>query len=145
MDAPLILLFEGEDEDTLVGEFVRLSALYPSYEAGDIAKAVFRHLPDNIMRSQQAADVWKADLAIKERIRVARLNGGCEPKPIATKEEQIAKLYAIADDDTANIKDRLTAHRLIAEMQGYVVKAVEKKIDDRRQRFPSVTIAQYAE
>lgn len=140
-----ILLFDGEDEEALKAEFVRLSALYPAYPPGEIAQVVFKHLPDPVLRSQQAADAWMAELEVKERIRQARLNGGVEPRPILSKEQQIAQLQALADDDKTPIKEKLAAHRLIAEMQGYVVKAVEKKIDDNRRRFPSVVIAQYAE
>lgn len=138
-----VLLFDDEDEEALKAEFIRLSALYPLYQPGEIAQAVFRGLRDPILRSQQAADAWAADLEVKERIRLARLNGGVEPKPVASKEEQLVKLQALADDESKPLKERLTAHRLIAEMQGYVVKAVEQR-DKTAKRLPTIVYAQYA-
>ncbi len=143
-DAP-ILLFEGEDEEALKAEFIRLSAIYPAYPPYEIAQVVFKGLRDPLLRSQQAADVWIADLEVKERIRQARLNGGVEPRPILTKEQQIAQLQALAEDSQTPVKEKLLAHRLIAEMQGYVIKAVEKSVTDKRAHFPQVVIAQYAE
>jgi hypothetical protein len=139
-----VLLFDDEDEEALKAEFVRLSALYPNYPAGDIAKVVFKDLRDPILRSQQAAEAWSSDLDVKERIRAARLNGGTEPKAILTKEDHIRKLQVIADDETQPLKERLAAHRLIAEMQGHVVKAVEKKTEDLTKRLPTIVYAQYA-
>jgi hypothetical protein len=140
-----ILLFDGEDEEALKAEFIRLSAIYQAYSPGEIAEVVFKNLPDPILRSHQAASVWMADLEVKERIRQAKLNGGIEPRPILSKEQQIAQLQALADDDKTPIREKLAAHRLIAEMQGFVVKAVEKTVDDKRRRFPQVVLAQYAE
>ncbi len=139
-----ILLFEGEDEEALKAEFIRLSAIYAAYPAGEIAQVVFKGLRDPILRSQQAADAWSNDLSVKERIRQAKLNGGVEPKPVLTKEQQLAQLQALADDDKTPVKEKLAAHRLIAEMQGFVIKAVEKTSTERR-RFPQVIIAQYAD
>lgn len=132
-------IFEDEDEQALIGEFVKMSALYPKHEPLEIARHIFKDLREPEMRAGQAALQWTKDLTILERIRQAKLNGGVEPKPLDTKEEKLAKLEAIYNDPDVGMKERLAAMRLHAEIQGEIVKAIDKSINDKRTpRVPQV-------
>lgn len=140
--APVI--FEDEDEEALKADFIRLCALYPQQGTFEIAAYVFRNQRDPEMRAQQAAMIWAKDLDIQERIRQARLNGGAEASPIDTKEEKLRKLEAIYDDENVKMTDRLKAMELHAQIQGEIVKAVDKKVTDIGKRSPrQIVFAQY--
>lgn len=132
--APVI--FEDEDEEALKANFIRLCALYPNQPVFDIASYVFRNQQDPELRSQQAAMIWQKDIEVQERIRLARLNGGEEAKPIPSKEKRLEQLQAIFESDETSVKDKLAAARLIAEIQGEIVKAVDKKITDTGRKMP---------
>lgn len=139
-----VIIFEDEDAEALIAEFVRLSALYPNKAAWDITRHIFKFLKDSEARHMQAAMVWQNDLAIMERVRIARLNGGVEPSNIDDTETQLRKLQAIYDDSDEAMKERLAAMRLHAEISGRIIKAVEKKIEDKRSAaLPTFVFAQY--
>lgn len=140
------LIFEDEDEEALKSDFVRLVALYPEQPVFQIATYVFRKQRDPELRSQQAAMFWQKDIEVQERIRKARLNGGEEPSPIESKEDKLRKLQAIYDNDDNKVIDRLKAFELHAQIQGEIVKAVDKKITDNSKRAPrQIVFAQYAD
>lgn len=140
-----VAIFEDEDEDALKSEFIRLTALHPSRTPDEIAAYVFRNLRDPGLRSAQAAMVWLKDIDVLERIRQARLNGGVEPTGIHTLEEKLRKLQVLYEDESQDMKDRLSAMRLHAEMSGQIVKAIDKKVDNgaKAKTFPTFVIAQY--
>ena len=140
-----VTIFEDEDEDALKSEFIRLTALHPSRTPDEIAAYVFRNQRDPGLRSAQAAMVWLKDIDVLERIRQARLNGGVEPVGIDSLEAKLRKLQAFYDDETNDMKDRLNAMRLHAEMSGQIVKAIDKKVDNgaKAKSFPTFVIAQY--
>jgi hypothetical protein len=142
-----VTIFEDEDEDALKGEFIRLSALHPTRTPDEIATYVFRNQRDPGLRSAQAAMVWLKDIDVLERIRQARLNGGVEPGGIHTLEEKLRKLQVLYEDESQDLKDRLAAMRLHAEMSGQIVKAIDKKVDNgaKAKAFPTFVIAQYAD
>lgn len=130
--APVI--FEDEDEERLIADFVTYSARYPDRDPFEIAAYVFRNQRDNELRANQAAMIWSKDLPIQERIRTARLNGGAEPSPVESKESKLKKLEAIYNDDSIKTADRLKAMELHAQIQGEIVKAVDKKVTNTRPR-----------
>lgn len=139
-------IFEEEDEESLIANFVKMSALYPKYSAFEICQHIFKDLREPDLRANQAALQWSKDLTILERIRQARLNGGDEPAPVDSKEAKLKKLEAIYNDNEVGMKDRLAAMRLHAEMSGEIVKAIDKKVDDgRRAHFPQVVQGIYAD
>lgn len=132
--APVI--FEDEDEEALKANFIRLCALYPNQPVFEVAAYVFRNQRDHELRSQQAAMIWQKDIEVQERIRQARLNGGEEPTAIESKEEKLRKLQAIYNDSEVKVADRLKAFELHAQIQGEIVKAVDKKITDNTRKAP---------
>lgn len=139
------VIFEDEDEDKLKADFIRLCALYPDRDKFEIASYVFRNQVDPELRSQQAAMVWAKDIEVLERIRLAKLNGGEEPNPIDTKEDKLRKLEAIYNNEDNKLADRLKAMELHAQIQGEIVKAIDKKVDDGRKRPRQIVFAQYAD
>lgn len=140
--APVI--FEDEDEEQLKADFIRLRALYPNQDQFEIARYVFRHQVDPELRSQQAAMIWSKDIEVIERIRLASLNGGEEPSPIETKDDKLRKLQAIYNDEQVTVTNRLKAFELHAQIQGEIVKAIDKKITDNSKRAPrQIVFAQY--
>lgn len=139
-----IIIFEGEDEEALKSDFIRLCALHPKQDIFTIALYVFKGLPDITMRSQQAALVWSNDIEVQERIRQARLGASDAPQ-LLTKEQRIARLQAIADDEGIAAKDRIAAHALIAELNGERIKSVDKKVERVKQALPQVIMTQYTD
>lgn len=137
------VMFEDEDEEQLKADFITYSARYPDVEPFEIGAYVFRHQRDPEMRSQQAVMIWLKDLDVKERIRLAKLNGGVEDKGVETKEDKLRKLEAIYNDADVSVSQRLKAMELHAQIQGEIVKAVEKKTEDRTKRFPQIVFARY--
>jgi len=130
--APVI--FEDEDEEKLKADFIVLCARYPETEPFEIVAYVFRNQRDPELRAQQAAMIWLKDLDVKERIRQAKLNGGNDKTSVETKEEKLRKLEAIYNDDTLKTSDRLKAMELHAQIQGEIVKAVDKQVTNSRPR-----------
>lgn len=140
--APTIL--EGEDEEALKSRFIQLVASYPSHNPYEIAEHVFKDLRDPGLRSQQAAMIWLKDVEVLERIRLYRLNGGDEVRPVKSKEQLILELEVIAENDKTPIKERIAAYAQIARMQGYEIKAVEMTTNDKTERkLPQFTFARY--
>lgn len=141
-DAPLI--FEDEDEAKLLADFVTFSARYPDRNPFEIAAYVFRNQRDPELRAQQAAMIWIKDLEVLERIRLAKLNGGAEAlTSVESKEVKLRKLEAIYNDATIAAKDRIKAMELHAQIQGEIVKAVDKNVTTGRRQPRQVIYAQY--
>lgn len=131
-DTP-VPIFEDEDEDQLINEFVRLSALYPKYEPFQITQVVFKDLRDPIMRANQAAMVWSKDLEILERIRQARLDGPPDGVLIQSKEQWERKMLALLDDQTLNAQEKKVRREIldsIAKVKGWA----EGDEDDKNNR-----------
>lgn len=138
--------FEGEDEAAIRAEFVRLVALYPNANPYDVALHLFKDkfgLVDPELRSQQSAAYWLRDIGVQEEIRLERLEGGRGQTQVKSKEQTIRELHAMAEDTGLDAKDRLAAYRLAAELQGQVIKAVDKSIKDTRRKLPTFVIRQY--
>ena len=118
-DAP-VPIFEDEDEEALISQFVALSARYPKREPMEICGVIFRDLRDPYPRANQAAMKWGSDLAIRVRIDDAILNGGAEPNPVDTKEQKLRKLEAIYNDMDVKPADRIKALELHAKISGEI-------------------------
>lgn len=138
-------IFEDEDEEKLKADFIRLCALYPQQDYFEIAAYVFRNQRDPELRSQQAGMIWHKDIEVQERIRLAKLNGGEEPSPIDSKEDKLRKLQAFYDNEENKIADRIKAMELHAQIQGEIIKAVDKKVDHTKRPPRQIVFAQYAD
>lgn len=138
------VIFEDEDEEALKADFIRLCALYPQQGTFEIAAHVFRFQRDPEMRSQQAAMIWNKDLDVQEKIRLARINGQDNTVPIPTREQRLHQLQELFETATS-VKDKVAVARLIAEMQGEIVKAIDKTVDNKNKppTLPTFVIAQY--
>lgn len=116
------IFYDDEDESALRAEFVRLSALWPHYDAYEIAKTAFRNLGarDPETRCLRAADFWKGQLEVQDEIRKARL--GVKTEAVPTREEIALRLVAIGDNSGTAEKERVSAYKAAAEVLGYVSK-----------------------
>lgn len=142
-NGPTIL--EGEDELALRDEFARLCAKYPTQCPFEIGEYVFRNLKDPGLRGQQAAMFWIKDIEVKELI--ARYKSGqVEGEPIPSKDQAALLAWSLANDPAADKKDRIAALNLFGQLNGMIVKSVEKKVDDvTRRRPPTILVARYAD
>jgi hypothetical protein len=141
------LIFEedGEDEEAMISEFVRLSALYPEEQPQSITEYIFKNLRDPGMRSLQAAVVWARDLDIKERIRLAKRKGVDEPKEYTIHEWE-AEVLALTRDATVlpnEKKAMLEGYMNIATIKGWVKKAIDKTVTNNTSRLPVIVFAPY--
>jgi hypothetical protein len=121
-DAPLII-FEDEDEDELINEFIRLSALYPAYEPFEIAQVVFENLKDPTFRANHAAMKWSSNLSIKKRIDEARAGIGITGEVIKDKDDWERRVLATIQDATLNAQEkkvRIDGYNAIAKVRGYI-------------------------
>ena len=128
-NAPVII-FDDEDEDELINEFVRLRATFPNRDIYEITRYIFRNLRDPELRSAQAAMQWDKDIAIDDRIA----NYNVE-KELYTKEKWQAEILSISRSDKLTAQDRksrLDGLRIYGEGQGWIVKAIDKTTNDRK-------------
>ena len=144
-DAP-VPIFEDEDEDALISVFVELMAAhYPTYSEFAIAEQVFKGLRDPGLRSHQAALMWYKDLAIKERIRLARLNGNKEYKKLSFEEWQV-KLLTVTESDHYSPQDKkVRIEGLVAygTSEGWIKKAIDTTITNVASRIEPMILGVY--
>lgn len=122
-----LIFFDGEDEEGLKTLFIQTSARHynnPNFDMYDVAKLVFRDLKEPGLRAMQAADYWSKDIEIQDAI-INLVNYGDE---VDAKKKRIALLMKIAENPRSNDKDRISAIRVAAELEGEITKAVEKKV-----------------
>lgn len=137
-------IFEEEDEQALIGEFVKYSARYPDRNPYEICAHIFRNLRDPFPRCDQAASQWSKDLEILERIANAKRNGGTEAIEADPKKAWQAEVYAIINDPNLGPQEkkaRLDGMKLIGESNSWITKSVDKNVTDKRQHFPQVVFA----
>lgn len=121
-EAP-VPIFEDEDENELINEFVRLSAQYGNkYTPMEIAAEVFKDLRDPYPRCLQAANTWSNSLAIKRRIDEAKAT-----KPnkdlIQSKEDWELKMLALLDNTEIGAQEkkvRVEIMNSIAKSRGWL-------------------------
>lgn len=144
-----LIIYENESEDELLNEFIRLSALYPEYSPYDIAAEVFKGKVDPWARSMQAAQVWSNSLEVRERIRLAKANRNSatsKSNTIVSYEELQAEILNVTRDMTIPYQEKkviLEGLRLLAETNGWIKKAIEKKTEDVTRRIPNFLIKRY--
>lgn len=129
MDADIgqLIFFPEEDAEEILLRYIDLMAQWQTqYSTYEICKVVFQHLRDPGLRSAQAADVWSKDLEIKEAIRQKVLYKDGPPKDEKTQYKDVLK--SIYEDQLVSARDRVAALRLVAELDGHVIKAVDKKV-----------------
>lgn len=122
-----LIFFPDEDEAEIKARFVEVAARFygnPNFDKYDYAKWVFRDLREPALRAMQAADYWGKDIDIQQAI----LNLVNYKGEIEGKAKRIALLMSIAEDNSAQTKDRIAAIRVASELEGEITKAVEKKI-----------------
>jgi hypothetical protein len=105
---------------------------------------VFKLQKDPETRSQQAALIWSKDLEVKEAVRQARLNGD-EDQTELTKESLQRKLIATTEDESLDYREKkvmIEGYLAIAEINGWKIKAIDKKTTTKRVKRP-ITIARY--
>jgi hypothetical protein len=84
-------------------------------------KAAFAILPDDAGMALQVARSWFDDpvvVAEKERL----MSGSGAAVFLATKEKQLADIYKLATNEKECAEDRIKAHRLYAEISGFIEK-----------------------
>lgn len=122
-DSPLIIYAE-ENIDELRAEYVRLMAKWRTqYRPEQVCQFIFKNLrsPD---RYNVAAYLWANDLEITEQIDNL-VNGKTES--LDKKEHLISQLQALVDLPSTPSKEKIAAIQLIAQMEGLIIKQVEKK------------------
>ncbi len=134
-----ILFFPGEDAEALKSRFVKLCADFPGFQPIDNARKVFKGLPNPELRIETAARVWAADPKVQARIADARIK---EPYKVECDQPSlIRRTLQIADDIQAEKSTRLAAIRLAGELQGLIIKAIDKKVENlTASGIPSITI-----
>ncbi len=133
-----VIIFDDEDESKLQQQFVELSARWPEYPNFDIAQEVFKGLRDPEARANQAALVWGNSLAIKERIRKARDNGGSEPAEMTEEEKYIRKCEAEANNPDNTGPVRFKWFELAAKMRGLIKENSEAGKEDTTTALPII-------
>lgn len=106
--------------DTPQGRFEAACLVFPKNEDSGLAV--------------MAADRWPYDpIVIEELGRLRKVEPAIN---LPSREEQARDLYNIANDPTRSVDDRLKAHKLYAEVQGFIRKPGESgttvNIDNRR-------------
>lgn len=89
----------------------------------DPFKAAFALFPDksDAGRALQIGHTWPADEFVKaEQQRL--LSTGDARQFLPTKEAQAKAIYALTENDHEPLEDRLKAHRLYAELMGFIEK-----------------------
>jgi hypothetical protein len=127
-----VVIYEGEDREALVSDFVRLSSIYHDRPAHEIAQQVFRGLYEGHARASQAALSWGNDLDIRDRIRNARRTAHVG-SILPSKQERMAELIEIARDPMTMAKDRIAAYKLYSELEGELSKEATKPVVEPRR------------
>jgi hypothetical protein len=147
-DGPII--YEDEDENALIDDFVKVAIDFPNHTHFDWAKEVFAKLRDP-HRFQQAAVYWNNQLSIQKRI-----TEGKRRKPsakfdgivIETKEDlQAAILANIYDETITATEKKVRGDQLlyIAEINGWKIKAIDKKINSDERVTHIVNVRRHSD
>jgi hypothetical protein len=140
-DIPELVWREEEDGEAILEKYIEYMAIYGSnYTPFDICKQLFANLYDPYNRACQAAQMWTRSLEINERIRQLRLY---RSKPKEEKEQYKDVLKSIYEDRLSSSRDRINALRLAAELDGYVIKAVDKKVTKDVARATTFIFKEY--
>jgi hypothetical protein len=86
----------------------------------DPFKAAFATTPDAGLALQIGRD-WPRDPVVTTEMEKL-LAGGDAKNFLPTKEAQAKNIYALAENEKVGVEDRLKAHRLYAEVMGFIEK-----------------------
>lgn len=104
------------DQTQLKKDFAANLLRYPD----DPAKAAFNTTPD-VGAALQIAKHWPTDpVVVAEQDRLMASDGARAFLP--TKEAQARDIYALANSPTTDVDNRIKAHRLYAEVMGFIEK-----------------------
>lgn len=111
------------------------------YSAFDVAKVVFKNRPEPL-RFLQAAQLWHDDLDIREQVDAIMLAGSTGS--VDSKERKLQVLQQIYEDTGVEARDRITAIKVSAELQGEIVKIVDKTVkNDGPPQMPTFIFKKY--
>lgn len=88
----------------------------------DPFKAAFSSTPDSSL-ALQLANKWQDDPIVKAEMEKL-LNGNEARTFLPSKEQQARDIYRMATSEKVDTEDRLKAHRLYAEVMGFIEKPV---------------------
>jgi hypothetical protein len=141
-----LILFPGEDEEKLKSEFIKLAAIYRGrYTHYELAQHVFKDLKEPELRAGQAGVLWAKDIDMQERIRI-KIANGVDPIELS-KDGLQAKILAVTEDPNLTSQDKkatLDGLRLLGEMNGWIIKAIDKKVESKVSGLPQIIIQKYA-
>lgn len=122
-DSPLVI-YEDENEEDLRAEYVRLMCKWrTSYTPEQVCQFIFRNLrsPDRYI---VAAQLWANDLELRSDVDDL-INGRSENLDV--KDNLKAQLQAIVDLTSTPAKEKIAAIQLMAQMEGLIIKQIDKK------------------
>lgn len=108
------------DQETLKRDFAANLLRYPD----DSFKAAFATTPEPGMALQMGRD-WPNDAFVKAEMNRLLSSGDGAKSFLPTKELQARDIYAIANNARTADEDRLKAHRLYAEIMGFIEKPTQ--------------------
>jgi hypothetical protein len=110
------MVLNDQERDKLKLEYAANLLRFPD----DPFKAAFCTTPDNGLALQIGRD-WPRDAFVQAQMD--KLMSSTDASNfLPTKESQARDIYAIASDVKTPIEDRLKAHRLYAEVRGFIEK-----------------------
>jgi hypothetical protein len=139
------IFFEDDDVPALLAEFIKCSIIYPDRSPFEIASYVFRNSRDPEVRSGQIATAWMKELEVTEAIRKGKLLPVDQNK-IETVEQLQAKIIAVTESENIGYQQKkvmIEGYMAFAQTKGWVVKSVEKTIDDKRRRHSQIIFKRY--
>lgn len=117
-----VIIREDESETELREKFARLRAQFPTLNDFEVASECFKGLPDAPARAGAAAMSWGRDAGILARVEDLRRVGWADDSDIA-EDVLCREVLALARQQTGvEVKDRLKAYEIVAEIKGYSKK-----------------------
>jgi len=137
-----VLIFEDEDEQALKSEFVRLMAKWRAkYSTYEVCTYIFRELREPT-RAFAAAQHWGSDLELLDKID--REINVPKNSNLDSREERLLILKTIYSDINESARERLKALELHAQIEGEIIKQVDKKTTDNTpKQLPVFTFTRY--
>lgn len=116
---------ETVDEKKLFGKAL---GMYP----GDAWTAACSVFSDDPGKALNAAQNWVSDITVIEA-KHEYLDANGKALNVLTKEELAKKIITLADTTTIDVRDRLNAFKLFAELMDYMPKPNNVNVNDNRQ------------
>lgn len=137
-DDPLAI-YPDENLEDFRAEYVRLTAKWRSlYTPEQVCQYIFKNLREP-SRYLVAAHVFSSDLELTEAVDNLLVG---KKENTDKKQNLNDRLEAIIDDPATGAKDKIAAIQLIAQMEGLIIKQVEKKIDTKQEVATRITFVE---